>query len=134
MPASDHPGDVVVVPDEQDEQIAPLHARLEPDVSEPIGDDQIADELTADEPAPTQADDAWPAVQALFIDDPRLAVERAAELTGDALGALVVAARNREQLLRAGWESGETGTEELRTALRGYRALSARVADLAREF
>jgi hypothetical protein len=158
MPAGERRDDIVVVHDEQNEQIVPRNAHAEQgmDVAaddapstdealddEPIGDEQIADERAAAEPisaaepvaAPSPgADDAWPAVQALFVDDPRLAVERAAKLTSDALSALEMAARQREQLVRAGWESGEADTEELRTALRGYRDLAGRLNELASEF
>lgn len=74
----------------------------------------------------------WPEIQALFVDDPRSAVRQAADVMSGAVTALIAAARNREQSLQGTWEADGTGTEELRTALREYRDLSARIADLAR--
>lgn len=75
--------------------------------------------------------DPWPEIQARFVDDPRSAVEQAAEVTTGALTALMAAARNREQSLRDGWDADTTGTEELRTSLRDYRELAQRLSGLA---
>ncbi len=75
--------------------------------------------------------DPWPEIQARFVDDPRSAVEQAAEVTTGALTALMAAARNREQTLRDGWDADATGTEELRTSLRDYRELAQRLSGLA---
>jgi hypothetical protein len=76
-------------------------------------------------------DDPWPGIQARFVDDPRSAVEQAAEVTTGALTALMASARNREQSLRDGWQANATGTEELRTSLRDYRELAQRLSGLA---
>jgi hypothetical protein len=75
--------------------------------------------------------DPWPEIQARFVDDPRSAVEQAAEVTTGALTALMASARNREQSLRDGWQADATGTEDLRTALRDYRELAQRLSGLA---
>jgi hypothetical protein len=78
-------------------------------------------------------DSNWPQIQALFVDDPHSAVRQAADVAGGAVAALVAAAKNREQTMRDGWQSDSTGTEDLRTALRGYRDLASRLSALARE-
>jgi hypothetical protein len=78
-------------------------------------------------------DSNWPQIQALFVDDPQSAVRQAADVAGGAVAALVAAAKNREQTMRDGWQSDSTGTEDLRTALRGYRDLASRLSTLAQE-
>jgi hypothetical protein len=79
-------------------------------------------------------DSQWSAIQAAFVDDPRQAVEQAAQVASTALQELMSAARSREQAISDGWQNQGTGTEDLRMALRGYRDLAGRVASLAREF
>jgi hypothetical protein len=81
----------------------------------------------------SQPDGNWPEIQSMFVDDPRSAVERAAEVTGAALAGLVAAAKDREQSLRSGWEADGTGTEELRTSLQHYRELATRLTELSQE-
>ncbi len=61
--------------------------------------------LAADELA-----DRWDAAKVVFVDDPRRAVERAAELVNEALSGL-----------EERWRNGNT--EELRTAFQHYRAV-----------
>jgi hypothetical protein len=73
----------------------------------------------------------WPQIQAAFVDDPRRAVERAAEVTSAALSALVTAAQEREQALRQDWQAEGAGTEELRTSLQHYRELSTWLVSLS---
>jgi hypothetical protein len=74
---------------------------------------------------------SWPEIQALFVDDPLAAVTAAAQVAGGALNGLMAAARDREQMLRGGWEGDETGTEKLRIALRDYRDLTERLDQIA---
>ena len=81
----------------------------------------------------TTSDSNWPQIQSLFVDDPRAAVQQAADVAGGALAALVAAANNREQTLRDHWQGGSAGTEDLRTALRDYRDLAGRLATLSRD-
>jgi hypothetical protein len=69
----------------------------------------------------------------MFVDDPRTAVEHAAEVTGAALSRLVAAATDRHRSLRQEWEAAGTGTEELRTSLRRYRELANRLTALTAE-
>ena len=80
------------------------------------------------------SDSPWPAIQSMFVDDPRRAVEQAAQVTSTALADLITAAKEQERTLRNDWQPDRTGTEELRVALRGYRDLSARIASLTRGF
>jgi hypothetical protein len=82
---------------------------------------------------PAVSDGNWPQIQALFVDDPLAAVQQAADVVGGAMAALTAAANNREQTLRGGWQGDRTGTEDLRTALREYRDLAARLSTLARD-
>jgi hypothetical protein len=83
--------------------------------------------------APQPDNSNWPEIQSMFVDDPRSAVERAAEVTGAALAALVAAAKDREQSLRSDWDADGTGTEELRTSLKHYRELATRLTGLSQE-
>jgi hypothetical protein len=85
-------------------------------------------------PSATSSDGDWAAIQAQFVDDPRSAVEQAASMTSAALEQLVEAARGREQTLRQQWQGDGADTEELRTALRGYREFAGRIAGVARDF
>jgi hypothetical protein len=88
----------------------------------------------AEEPHEPAAENPWPKIQSMFVDDPRRAVEQSAKVTSTALADLITAAKEVEQTLRGDWSRDRTGTEELRVALRGYRDLSARIATLTREF
>lgn len=97
-----------------------------------------ADQASADQHELVQeAEDSWPEIQSLFVDDPRTAVERAAQVTTGALTALTAAVRNSEQSLRDTWQGDQVGskagTEELRIALQGYRELANRLAVMARD-
>jgi hypothetical protein len=89
--------------------------------------------LQAASSAPTTAAAGgnWPEIQALFVDDPLAAVTAAAQVAGGALNGLMAAAKDREQMLRGGWEGDETGTEKLRVALRDYRELTERLDQIA---
>lgn len=82
----------------------------------------------------------WQRVQAGFVDDPREAVDEAADLIEQTAQAMIGALRQRQRQLRVMWESGpasEPGgpgegasaarggqdTEHLRLMMRHYRAL-----------
>jgi hypothetical protein len=131
---------VIVVSSQEDERLVHRQVRGDP---EHAPDDEVTDyEAARDQPAAaatttTHASAAggdWPAIQSMFVDDPRRAVEQAADATAAALDQLLEAARSHEQVLRQQWQGGGSGTEELRTALRGYREFAGRIADLARDF
>jgi hypothetical protein len=134
---SEPPGAISEPPDAMSE---PVGALVEPPdaMSEPPGalveppgtppDDAFA----ADIP-PTNPDYRWREIQAMFVDDPRGSVERAAELAGDALRDLNNMLRERERDLRSTWQDPNADTEELRTSLQGYRALVGRISELAQQ-
>jgi hypothetical protein len=80
-----------------------------------------------DEPALSQQ---WHDIQAMFVDDPRGSVERAAAAAHDAVSALVESVRQRMSAVPAG-DPGDT--EQLRSTLRSYRMFCQRVTDLDEE-
>jgi hypothetical protein len=69
----------------------------------------------------------WHDIQAMFVDDPKGSVERAAAAADDAVSALVESLRQR---LPAGSADDPGDTEQLRSTLRSYRIFCQRVADL----
>jgi hypothetical protein len=75
----------------------------------------------------------WPDIQAMFVDDPRASVERAAGLVDDCVQALVASVTERQQALRSGWQGTSTDTEELRTALQRYRTFWSRLEDFSHQ-
>jgi hypothetical protein len=111
---------------------------IEPVSSQPVSSQSASNGLAAGltepgQPAPA-SDSPWPGIQSMFVDDPRRAVEQAAQVTSTALADLITAAKEIERTLGSDWKPERTGTEELRVALRGYRDLGARIATLTREF
>ncbi len=104
-----------------------------PAAGQAAGGSQTANGQPSDAADAAQSEANWPEIQSLFVDDPRRAVEQAAQVAGAALTALSTAARNREQSLRDGWQSGQPGTEDLRTTLQDYRELARRLSTLAAE-
>jgi hypothetical protein len=75
----------------------------------------------------------WQEIQAMFIDDPRTCAELAAGLVDDSIQALVAFVKEQQDSLLAAWHGDDAGTEELRTAVRHYRAFAGRLADFSRE-
>ena len=75
----------------------------------------------------------WHEIQAAFVDDPRACVELAAGVADDSAGALVLSVRERQRALLSAWQRGDAGTEQLRVALRQYRAFWNRLEDFSRE-
>lgn len=65
----------------------------------------------------------WRELQGLFVDNPQDAVTRADELVGGTIQQLTDVYADRKQDLENRWSRGESAdTEDLRQALRGYRA------------
>jgi len=75
----------------------------------------------------------WHEIQAMFVDDPRSAVETAAGLVDDSSQAVVAFVKEKQDSLRAAWRGEDAGTEELRVALQRYRAFGTHLADFSRE-
>jgi hypothetical protein len=81
-------------------------------------------------PAAALAGQQWPAIQAMFVDDPKGSVERAAAAADEVAKAFVASLQREQAALRATWEK-DTNTEDLRTALQQYRAFCGRLEGLA---
>lgn len=91
---------------------------------------------TADEsPTPLFANDEaddyrhrWSDIQTGFVDEPRQAVERADELVASAIKRLAEIFATERSSLEAQWaRGGDASTEDLRLALRRYRAFFDRL-------
>ena len=75
-----------------------------------------------DEEKVTGFRDRWQSVQTGFVDDPKQAVRQADELVAAVISALATTFAEHKSELEAQWRQGEPATEELRIALRRYRA------------
>lgn len=64
----------------------------------------------------------WQEIQTGFVDDPRRAVRDADELVASVISALASTFSRHKGELEDEWRQGEPATEELRVALRRYRA------------
>lgn len=70
----------------------------------------------------------WDRAQAMFVDDPRQAVQEAGELVVDVLGRLARTFEDERGRLEATWQAGgEPSTEDLRQSLRRYREFFERL-------
>jgi hypothetical protein len=97
----------------------------------------FADAATAggEAPAPLFAGDEasrlradWDQVQASFVDEPRQAVEQADRLVAAAIKRLAEIFADEKARLEGQWDRGaDVSTEDLRQALRRYRAFFGRV-------
>jgi hypothetical protein len=116
----DQPSEVVVVEEVASDSYEPSHAA---DLVEP----RVA------------ASREWLDIQAMFVDDPRGAVQLAATQADSALSALVTALQEQQAALAPasatvpgdGMAADPAETEQLRSALRGYRSLCQSLADMA---
>ncbi|MEV8631295.1 hypothetical protein AB0395_06530 [Streptosporangium sp. NPDC051023] len=106
----------------QAERQGPAHpASVSPPVAGPLFE-QDAEEVRR----------RWQEVQASFVDDPRDAVERADSLVTEITDSLRAALEARASGLQGRWKNtGGNDTEDLRTALRDYRALLEQLLDLS---
>lgn len=64
----------------------------------------------------------WRELQADFVDDPKQAVQGADDLVGEVMRALTEIVADHKRQLEGEWRDGAGETEELRVALRRYRA------------
>jgi hypothetical protein len=70
----------------------------------------------------------WDLVQAGFVDEPRHAVEEADTLVAEVMQRLAVMFANEREKLEGQWSQGtDISTEDLRQALRRYRAFFDRL-------
>jgi hypothetical protein len=70
----------------------------------------------------------WDAIQGAFVDEPRRAVEQADSLVAEAVKRLAEIFADERAKLDGQWDRGDSvSTEDLRLALRRYRAFFGRV-------
>ena len=81
-------------------------------------------------PAAALAEQQWPSIQSMFVDDPRGAVERAAAAAGEVAASLIAALEREQAELRSSWQQN-ADTEQLRTALQRYRAFCGRLEGMS---
>ena len=89
----------------------------------------------ADRPAPLLPDDfsnemrtRWENIQTAFVDDPRFSVQQADELVASAIKRLAESFATERGGLEQQWSQGsDVSTEDLRQALRRYRAFFQRL-------
>ncbi|WP_052809491.1 hypothetical protein [Streptomonospora alba] len=75
----------------------------------------------------------WRDVQSDFVDDPRSAVDSADRLVDEMLRTLNERLAARKQTLEKQWSGrSDSGTEDLRTTMRGYRAFFRQLLDGSR--
>ena len=138
------PGDAPpLVTDGEPEDEAPLVTDHEPAGAPPLVPDEVpaagqvpaaAPAAVADTPDTTPAaalaEQQWPAIQSMFVDDPRGAVERAEAAAGEVAASLIATLEREQAELRSSWQQ-DSDTEQLRTALQRYRAFCGRVEGLS---
>lgn len=70
----------------------------------------------------------WEMIQASFVDEPRRAVEEADALVADAMQRLAETFAQERSRLEGQWDrGGDVSTEDLRIALKRYRAFFGRL-------
>jgi len=70
----------------------------------------------------------WETIQTEFVDDPRVSVQRADELVANAIQKLAESFADERAKLEREWSKGnDVSTEDLRQALRRYRAFFQRL-------
>jgi len=70
----------------------------------------------------------WEGIQTEFVDDPRVSVQRADELVASAIQKLAQSFADERAKLEQQWSKGsDVNTEDLRQALRRYRAFFHRL-------
>lgn len=73
----------------------------------------------------------WESIQAGFVDEPRQAVERADQLVSRAAQRIAAGFAQERERLEQHWTRGEdVSTEDLRLALRRYRAFFDRLLSI----
>ena len=92
----------------------------------------VPESVTESQPAGNTASThgPWNEIQAMFVDDPRASIERAAGLVDDRVEAHILSLREQQSSMRSPWQAGDAGTEELRVALQHYRTFWNGLEDL----
>lgn len=124
-PGIDEPGAAEPVLADRDMDEPVVAETPEPAVSGPA-----AGATGAGIPAAALSEQQWPAIQAMFVDDPRGSVQRAAAAADEVVKAFVASIEREQAALSTAWEKDAT-TEDLRTALQQYRAFCGRLEGLA---
>jgi hypothetical protein len=112
-----------------------MQAPAEPRGFETAGDTRPEAAPSGEEAAPVfpaaEADDlrrAWDSIQAGFVDEPRKAVEDADHLVATTMQRLAEVFAAERATLEGQWDRGDdVSTEDLRLALRRYRAFFGRL-------
>jgi hypothetical protein len=100
--------------------------RLNENVQQPSETDEQSALFSAEESKDLYA--KWDAIQVGFVDEPRQAVERADSLVAGAMKRLAEMFAQERSRLEGQWDRGDSvSTEELRLALRRYRAFFGRL-------
>jgi hypothetical protein len=103
-----------------------VESRFNANSSQPSETDEQAALFSQDESKELYA--KWDAVQVGFVDEPRQAVERADSLVAGAMKRLAEMFAEERARLEGQWDRGDdVSTEELRLALRRYRAFFGRL-------
>ena len=79
---------------------------------------------------PLRLHERWATIQSAFVDDPHGSVTSAAGMVTEVIATVVASAKDRESGLRGEWDRDGVDTEDLRNALRSYRALLDHLAAL----
>ena len=134
--------DIAAATDREDRPVtrddATVRRRIALDRDEPTSPPPAADgpRNVADEPVAQlfAAEDAaafrtrWSGIQTGFVDEPRRAVEEADTLVAEVMKRLAEGFANERRDLEAGWErADQVSTEDLRLAMRRYRAFFERL-------
>jgi hypothetical protein len=98
-----------------------------PPASGPASGEEVRDSLFAGDEG-TRFRERWEIVQAGFVDEPRRAVEDADALVADVMKRITAGFAGEREKLTAQWSRGsDISTEDLRQALRRYRAFFDRL-------
>ena len=112
----------------------PVVEHDEPDFNpdRPVENDDVYTETDLFTPDVTdQFRGKWTQIQAAFVDEPRVAVEKADELVGLAIKRLSDSFGNERTRLEGQWSKGDNvSTEDLRVALQRYRSFFQRLMSI----
>jgi hypothetical protein len=103
------------------EDVNPVRAREPENYSGPLLPHDFSDDMRT----------KWEGIQTGFVDDPRVAVQQADALVASAIKKLAESFADERAKLEQQWSRGnDVSTEDLRQALRRYRAFFQRLLSL----